>query len=178
MSDNTKDTSKKKGCLIASLVLVALIIGGIVVTIGGCGLLVHSVNSSIEVEKEAKIQQAQSLQNATPSDLKPYGKLSELFGVMSQYTDIQRENAESDIVGKVVEWQLQVYEVSTHEDYYKIQTQSNQNVGTFVHLYPQSDREREFIENLMTGNVIRVRGSISGVFMRNVEIDPAILISQ
>lgn len=168
---------KMNGCLIALMV-----IGGIaVLSIGGClmlgGLFVKGVGDAVaegEVDTQAKIE---SLESASVSDLQPGGELAKKFGMMSDFTDIQRENAENEITGKIVEWTLTVYEVSKSDDAYRIQTSGDDNeVGTFVTLYPRNDEERQRIEGLMTDNRITIRGYIDGTMMRNIEIDPAILI--
>lgn len=176
MSEQHTQTSKKKGCLIASIILAILIISFLVFTIGGCGLIAYGINESIEESEREIAEQIETLKGASPSSLQPYGELKQKFGVMSQYTDLQRERAEQELIGTVIEWNLNVYEVSFRETHYRIQTQNDHNVGTFISLYPQSNEEKEFIEALMTGNTIKVRGVISGVFMRNVEVNPAILV--
>jgi len=162
---------KKNGCLIAVLVVVAL-------GIGGCFLLSVKGVSDKAKEEEAKAQaELESLISATPSSLRPDGKIKAQFQLFSDYTDVQRENAVAEFTGKIVEWQLTVYEVDRRDERYRIQTSRGNNVGTFIDLYPRSDEERSFIEALKTGDPITVRGILKGVTLfRSIEIEPAILV--
>ena len=116
------------------------------------------------------------LRIAQPASLSASGELADIFGLMSNYTDLQRENKEKEIKGSIVEWRLPVFEVKKTDNGYKIQTSSRGNIiGTFVEVIPTSPEEVSYIENLKTNDVIQVKGVISGVFMRNIEISPAIL---
>lgn len=167
---------KKNGCLIALAVIAVL---G-VLTIGGCvlmgGLFVKGVSDAVDASNKETQDKIASLKSASPSSLSPTGDLEAKFGVMSEYTDIQRDNAEKEITGKIVQWTLEVYEVSKQSDYYRIQTSGSNTVGTFVSLYPQSDDESSYIESLKTGDTVTVKGCITGTTIRNVDIDPAILV--
>ncbi|MEJ6570101.1 MAG: hypothetical protein QNL80_14655 [Akkermansiaceae bacterium] len=167
---------KKNGCLIALAVIG--VIG--VLTIGGCvlmgGLFVKGVSDAVESSNKETQDKIASLKSASPSSLSPSGDLESQFGLMSEYTDIQRENAKKEITGKIVQWTLEVYEVSKSSDYYRIQTSGSNAVGTFISLYPQSDEESSYIESLKTGDTVTVKGYITGTTMRNVDIDPAILV--
>ena len=97
---------------------------------------------------------------------------------MSKHTDIQRENKEKEITGKIVQWSLPVYEVNKPNDkYYRIQTSGSNHVGTFVKIYPRNNEEKQYIEELQTGNIISFKGKIIGTTtMRNIDIAPAILM--
>ena len=54
--------------------------------------------------------------------------LSEIFGIMSKYTNLQRDEAEKEIKGAIVQWTLPVYEVRRiNEKHYKIQTSSKRD---------------------------------------------------
>ena len=167
---------KKNGCLIALAVIGVL---GIL-TIGGCflmgGLFVKGVSDAVEASNNETQSKITSLKNSTPSSLSPTGDLKEKFGIMSEYTDIQRENAEKEITGKIVQWTLEVYEVNKSGDYYRIQTAGSNVVATFISLYSQSDEESAHIESLKTGDTITVRGYIGGTTLRHIDIDPAILV--
>ena len=167
---------KKNGCLIALAVVGVL---GILI-IGGCalmgGLFVKAVDDAIDASNKKTQEQIASLKSASPSSLSPTGDLMAKFKMFSEYTDIQRENAEKEIMGKIVQWTLEVYEVSKSSDYYRIQTSGSDAVGTFISLYPQSDDDSSYIESLKTGDTITIKGYISGTTLRNLDIDPAILV--
>lgn len=140
------------------------------------GLLVKGVSDVVEASAKETQDQIAALHNASPSDLSPSGDLEAKFEIMSDYTDVQRDNTEKEITGKVVQWTLKVYEVRKSNDYYRITTSGPNQVGTFISLYPQSTDEFTYIESLKTGDRITVRGYITGVTMRNIDIEPAILV--
>lgn len=119
-----------------------------------------------------------TLANKSPSDLSPKAKLNAAFTYNSKYTDIQRENLEKEITGQVVQWRLPVYEVNKSRDgVYRIQTDSKYgDVGTFVTLYTQSEQEVNAVESLTTGKMVSFKGVITGTTMRNINIDPAVLV--
>lgn len=161
---------KKNGCLIALAVVGVL---GIL-TIGGCFLAVSSSAKKAKAKTQAELE---SLVSATPSSLRPDGKIKEQFALFSDFTDVQRENASAEFTGKIVEWQLSVYDVDRRGDIYRIQTSGGVNIGTFIDLHPRSGEERSFIEALKTGDLITVRGIIKGTTLfRSIEIEPAILV--
>ena len=118
----------------------------------------------------------EELAAATPSNIRPDGKLAELFSFGSKNTDIQRENALKELKGQVIAWRLPVYEVKRRGDNYSVQTSSTRDyVGAFVTITPRSDDERRFIEGLTTGQMIAFRGVIKDTTMRSFNIAPAIL---
>lgn len=190
--DDVNQLPKKKmsGCTLALIItgaITALIIGGCVLT---GGLLVGAVATSV-AEAEAETQaELESLKTADVSDIRSDGKLYELFKLDSDHTDIQREKAEADLIGQLIEWNLTVYEVNIDGDLkYRIQTSNKmefsmnavyrkKEVSTFIDLYPSNESERSAIEGLNTGDTIRVRGIIKGTFMRSIEIGPAILVDE
>ena len=167
---------KRSGCMTA-----LMIIGGLVVLlIGGCAVLtgIFAVGvSEVAKEEAAKTKiQLDSLATASPSGLRPDGELERMFTMLSEHTDIQRENKEKEITGKIVEWTLSVYEVSRSGENYRVQTHGDNVVGTFTILHPRSDSDRKRIEALKENDVITVRGYITGTSLRSVDIDPAILV--
>jgi hypothetical protein len=125
----------------------------------------------------AAVDETVTLVSASVANLRPDGDLAAIFDLGSHYTDLQRENTEKEIKGKVVQWTLPVYEVSKHEDKYRIQTASQGGIGTFVTVTPRSAADRTLIEALHTGDFVSFKGVISDVSMRNLEIEPAILWS-
>lgn len=168
VNEQEKPEETKKGkkktflyVLIAIVVIIFIIIA------------IPSKNSG---NHESKIEK---LATSQVSDLQPNGKLSDIFSLGSEYTDIQRENTEKEIKGSVVAWVLPVYEVRKDGDNYTIQTSSSSSqnlVGTFITVTPRNENDKNIIESLKTGSYVKVKGVISGVSMRNIEIEPAIII--
>lgn len=117
------------------------------------------------------------LEAAKALNLAPQGLIGDVFRYGSNYTDLQRENMLSEINGKVVEWTLPVYEVERNGDGYKIQSGSGDGyVGTFVYIIPRDQREHEYVARIKTGDRVKIKGVINGAFMRNLNIEPAILV--
>lgn len=112
---------------------------------------------------------------ATPAQISPSGELAAMFNLMSENTDLQRENKFKEIKGKTVEWTLPVYDVKKDGSVYEVQTDPEQTVGTFVYVTARNDQDKAIIEGLKTGSRISFKGVISDVTMRHLEIKPAIL---
>lgn len=131
---------------------------------------------------DAESDPLKNLAAAQASDLKPNGHLAELFSIGSDYTDLQRQLTTKEIIGRTVSWKLPVYNVRQSGNEYTIQTghsfrkelSGDSVVGTFVHISPSNADEKAFVEKLKTGDIINIKGIISDVIMRNLEIKPAI----
>lgn len=141
----------------------------VVLVVAGALYAGNRTSPSVAVDETA------ALAIAPVSNLRPDGELAAMFDLGSRYTDLQRENREKEIKGKVVQWRLPVYEVSKHGDKYRIQTASNGTIGAFVTITPRSAADRQLVEALHTGDLLSFKGIISDVSMRNLEIEPAIL---
>lgn len=122
-----------------------------------------------------KADKFSELAAATPAQISPTGELAAMFNLMSDNTDLQRENKLKEIKGKIVEWALPVYEIAKDGDGYKVQTEPGDTVGTFVYITPRNDEDKAIIEALKTGSWISIKGIIKDDFLRNLVIKPAIL---
>lgn len=107
-------------------------------------------------------------------------KLCQMFKLNSKFTDLQRESMIEDLKGKIIEWKLPVYEVSSKSNnVFRIQTFNPSffecgYVSTSINLVALNDGDLSRIKALKTNDVITIRGKIKGVFLRHIEIDPAI----
>jgi len=134
--------------------------------------------------KEEKAQQLTSqldaIASAQSENISSTGEISEIFTLGGDHTDIQRDNAKKEIIGKIVQWSLPVYEVKKRKDnIYRVQTKSGTRyVGAFITLHARNSEEITYIEGLKTGNMISFKGKITGTTMRNIDIEPAILVSK
>ena len=119
-----------------------------------------------------------SLANTQPVSSLPLKELSEIFKLGSRHTDIQRENKERELVGKVAQLELQVYEVSKRgSNKYRIQTSGRTNEpSAFVTVHTRSAEERTYVEGLMTGDLVSFKGRIKGTRLRSLNFDPAIVV--
>jgi hypothetical protein len=106
-------------------------------------------------------------------------ELAPIFEMGGKATDLQRDEKEKAIEGKIVDWRgLKVYEVAkSGEKCFRIQTSStNSAPGTFTKVCPDDDATKSTITGLKTDDIINVKGVIDGVSFRNIELDPAILV--
>lgn len=149
------------------------------------GIIILVILSAIfGPSKEEKAQQLLStldnITNAQAANISPSGDINELFSYNSKNTDIQRDNKEKEIKGRIVQWSLPVYEVKKRsENLYRIQTKGNTRyVGVFLTLHARNSDESAYIESLQTGNMISFKGKIEGTTMRNIDIAPAVLVSK
>jgi hypothetical protein len=142
------------------------------------GVLTVIFGPSEEEQAAALATELSSLRSASAASISPRGELAEAFVFGSDYTDIQRENMEAELIGKVVQWRLPVYEVSKQGDNrYRVQTGDGGGyVGTFLVIHTASPEEKAYVEGLKTGDAVSIKGKITGTTMRNIDIDPAILV--
>lgn len=149
--------------------LLKLVIAGVVIAIIGA----VTAPSKEEFKDTLLSLKAESPATIDTADLAAH------FRMGSDNTDLQRDKKEEEIKGQIVDWQIPVYEVrvlSADKNKYKIQGTSNRNIpGTFVTIYALDDAEKNQIESLKTGDVVRIKGKITGTTMRNIDIDPAVL---
>jgi hypothetical protein len=178
MSDENPagDNKNKKRSVIALVIIGCvgvLLIGGFCMagkrTVSG----VEGVNSTAEQKIQSQLA---ALSTARVSNLEADGKLATLFKIGSKDTNAQRDAEVEAIRGEVIEWQLPVEAITAEGDYYKIQTTSGPNVGTFLDVYPQDQAGRAKIEALKAGDLVQVRGYVNTVVLRKVVISPAILV--
>ena len=133
--------------------------------------VISSITSPSLEEHLTKTSEAQVIK------VSPRGELADLFSLMNDGTDIQRDNKEEELKGKYVIWTLPVFDVNKSVTKYRVQTGSSGGfIGTFIDVYTTSSEQATYVESLKTGDFITVKGVISGVSMRKINIDYAILV--
>lgn len=179
-----KYSTAAKGFLIAYCALAILVVIGSGIRSGhnaSSGTQETASSEATPAEPDSPIQQ---LIKAQPADISATGELAQTFAFGGDATDLQRDNLLAKIKGQVVQWKLPVYDVKKTDDGYQIQTNGSTNilsagsgpVGTFSNVTPLNDQDRALIASLKTGDYVTVKGVISDVTMRNVDLDPAILV--
>lgn len=165
---------KLKGSIFMKIIIIFILL-----------IVISAVLSPSKEENNNKLREEITfILNSNPSTLAPTGELAEIFNFTGEGTEIQRKNKEEEIKGKIVQWKLPVANVKKRNNFYRVQTSGEgafggiKKVGTFIDLYPQSENEIKYIENLTKKNEITIRGKISGISVRNIEISPAILIKK
>jgi hypothetical protein len=151
----------------------------IVLALIAFGVLVAIFGPSDEQKAQKLSATLDSIEKSEAANISPSGQISEIFSIGSENTDIQRENMEKEINGKIVQWTLPVYEVKKREEnIYRITTSGTGYVGTFVTLHARNSQESSYIESLKTGSMFSFKGKIDGTTMRNIDIDPAVLVAR
>ncbi len=117
--DSPPDIAKIFAQFITGLILLACLFFGYKFFLGD---LISTTSLFKRVTPEDKIQ---TLINAPISNIDPE-KLAPIFNLFSDYTNLQRDNVEREINGKVVVWTLKVYEVKSTSDpnIFRVQTES------------------------------------------------------
>ena len=141
-------------------------------------LLILSIFSSCTESTEDRIAKINNLENKDYEELSLRGKLYQLYKYNSDYTNLQRDNAEEKIKGKIIKWRLPIYEISKAGKHkYNIQFDSvSKRAAVSAILYTRNKKEDDYIASLKTGMMISFKGEISGVdFLRSIEVNPAIL---
>lgn len=110
--------------------------------------------------------------------------VSETFSFGSDSTDLQRDLLRQEIIGKTVEWDILVYEITQEDDVYKITSQplpvkskdAVPMMRTVIFLYPATDADVDSLRKAKTNDSIRIRGHVQDILLRSVVVvSPAIL---
>jgi len=158
-----------------------MLCAALLVTLFGCGDQPDNSQASQSLEEQiAEIATAQ-VNPITPEEV------SEAFALGSDSTDLQRELLTKQLVGSVVEWRLQVYEVEFAEGRYKVTSQplpikskeAVQLLRAAVIIVPSSDNDHDLMRKVKTNDMITIRGRVSDIVLRTVVvIEPALLVNQ
>jgi hypothetical protein len=168
---DVEDVDRRSGRASKTMIVYGSVAAVVVVIFAVAASVGKGSNSSPAKDEIAE------LAAAPVSDLRPDGELAAVFDMGSRYTDVQRQNTETEIKWKVVGWRLPVYEVTKSGDKYRVQTSSAANtVGAFVTITPRNASDRQYIEGLHTGDLVAFKGTIRDVSLRSLEIEPAILV--
>ncbi len=143
-------------------------------------VVIGVVSAVMAPGKEDKLKLLKEMAAAQPAAIDPHGELADIFTLGSKYTDLQRESKEKELKNKIVDWTLPVFEVkliNKDSKIYKVQTSSQgHNVGTFVRIQALDEGDENLLANLKTGDMIHFKGKITGTSIRNLDIDPAVLV--
>lgn len=170
----------KKFLIIVAILGVVGIGGCVAVTtlfVGGAANAV--VEASKEREEALKAKIASLADESQVSELSPSGELAQIYMLGSETTDLARDAKTEEILGKVVEWTLPVYDISKVGDFIRINTKGNNGdlVDTYVNIAPQSDSDNQYLLGLKEDDQVTFRGYIDSVSMRTINIEPAIIIT-
>lgn len=152
----------------------------LLITLAGIVILSVALMPSTEEQQASLAASLKEIETAEPSDLSPRGEIAAIFNLVSQHTDIQRDNKEKEIKGKIIQWTLPVFEVRKQKDgVYRITTTGGgDTVGTFITVHTRNDAEKANVEGLKTGDLVSIKGRIDGISLRNIEIEDAVLVKR
>lgn len=114
--------------------------------------------------------------------------VGEVFALGSAHTDLQREELKHRLIGGVVQWRLQVYEVSQVDGGYRLVSQplsTTHGEGVVnllratVLIQPRNEKDHETVRRLKTGDTVLVRGRVQDIVIRvTAAIAPAVVMDQ
>lgn len=138
--------------------------------------------------KQPQPSAAEQIAEITSAKTNPVApeQVSEVFALGSEFTDLQRDILRKELVGSVVEWDIQVYEIAYADGIYKVTSQpipikSRQAINMLrasFSVYPQDEQDHELLRMAKTNERIKIRGKVQDVVLRTVVlIEPAALVA-
>ena len=111
--------------------------------------------------------------------------IAEAFALGTRATDVQREKLKAELIGRRVEWDIPVYEVSHSEGRYEVTSQpvpikdseAVALIRVMAVVIPQGDADHALLQAVKTDDVIRVRGIVQEIRLRTiVALVPAVVV--
>ena len=141
----------------------------------GIGLLAAIATIAIPKPKDQLKVDIKKIARASADQINA-PELARILKHQSSNLSNQEEILEKQIIGKIVDWELQILVVATFPDHYDILTMPTSGYPcTLLTLYPQNSHQRAFIDNVKAGTKIKIKGKIAGIFQRRIQINPALL---
>ena len=141
----------------------------------GIGLLAIIGAFAIPIPK-GSMNDLQKILDA-PIDQVDAAELAWIFNSRNANANNPIELIENEIVGKIVQWELEIFVVTRSSDHFKIVTKSTSNApGALLTLYPQDLQQRVYLDNIRPGNTIQIKGKITGTQQSRIKINPAVIL--
>lgn len=137
-----------------------------------------ALSSFMDLEGASDPIEAGATLDSSPVSLSPPDDLADALSFFSRLTDIQKEDIKDSYRGKVVQWTLPVWDVSSDSDGYTIQTTSSEKVAIFCKVATASAQELAFAKELEEGDLITCKGTVSGYSLGFVNLSPAVLVDR
>ena len=160
------------------MTLARLLCVAMLVSLVGCG-----DEPSGNQPQPSTAQQITEITSAKTNPVAPE-QVSEVFALGSDFTDLQRDLLRKKLIGSVVEWEIQVYEIAYADGIYKVTSQpipikANQAVNmlrTSFSVYPLDEQDHDVLRKAKTNDRIKIRGKVLDVVLRTIVlIEPAVL---
>lgn len=113
--------------------------------------------------------------------------IAEAFALNTRATDVQRDNLRAELVGRRVEWDIPVYEVSFSEGRYEVTSQpipiqdpeAAALIRVMAILIPRNPADEELLQAVRTDDVVCVRGIVQEIRLRTIlTVVPAVLVGR
>ncbi len=136
----------------------------------------------LAIGEKISLSEEEQIFAAEPDVIKPDGELGAMFSVKGntgkEYSKAQKSAKKQEVVGKIIQWTLEVYKVKKDGDAYRIQNISRAGlISAFIYITPGSKQEQTRIKNLKRGDMFTFKGKISGFSLGSVfVIKPAFLL--
>lgn len=131
-------------------------------------------------------EQIDSIIQATTSPLTPQ-EVAEAYALGSNATSLQRELLEQTLIGSVVEWDIEVYDVALVEGHYKVisepipiaSAKAAELLRVVAFVEAQGEADEALLRAVRTGDVIRIRGRVREIQLRTMlVIWPGVVVSK
>lgn len=128
-----------------------------------------------------------ALQGATHNrELRPDGRLAEVFALNSSSTNVQRKKILEELKGQVVIWSLPISDIKKNEENFLVTTdgaateiwrdEENSLVSAQITIVPRTGEDIEYLLKLNQGDFLQFKGLLTGdTTLRHLEIKPAIV---
>ena len=149
----------------------------IVLSLFGCGKAGQAPPQKSTADEIHSVIQAQPV-SVTPE------QAAEVFALGSEATDLQRDLLKKELIGNVIVWNIQVYEIELKGERYKVTSQPipiqpAQAVGVLrvvAFVYPRNGADLNALRQAKTNDIFKLRCKVQDIEMRvAVVIQPALV---
>ncbi len=104
-------------------------------------------------------------------------ELAGMFKGKNSQKDSRAQNKAKEITGKIIQWDAEVFVCTQSAGYYQLVTMSTASApGALLKIYPRDNQQKTYLEDIKPGQMIKVKGKISGMQQGRLKIDPATII--
>lgn len=190
----------KKSVLKSIFIIIILVISGIAL---GIYLIPSDSEEKISISSDANLVTGKSVpaqdfnfeedkeiaalyEAAHNNELKPHGKLAEIFALSGSATTAQRKKILEELKGQVVIWSLPVSDIKKNEEGFLVTTDGaateiwrdadNSLVSAQITVIPRTGEDSEYLLKLKQGDFLQFKGLLTGdTTLRHLIISPAIV---
>jgi hypothetical protein len=125
------------------------------------------------------------IEQAPRSDLTPE-TVAEAFALGTRATNVQREMLDSKLIGRVIEWEFQVYDVELTDGRFTVTSRAIPIADAdavpllrvMAYVLPQDEADDALLRAVKTDDLIQIRGIVQEIRLRTVVvIVPAVVIT-